>query len=148
MRRPTADQLQALPLFAQVTKRDRELFARGLEVVDVAPGSTVVHAGHPNHGFYLVVAGELDVAVDQQHRHTLRPGAFFGEISLERGTPATATVVARTPATLYRLDEAAYRTLRQNTEAVLRIRGAMTNREAADRLFGHVTSSTARPGSD
>lgn len=57
---------------------------------------------------------------------------------------ATASVVARTNATLYVLDEATFRTLVQNRDAVLRIIGAMTDREAADRLFGKRSTTSER----
>jgi CRP-like cAMP-binding protein len=134
--KPTAQELKAVPLFASINDRDRELLATGLAVAHVAPGTAVIREGQPNAAFYIVQQGELDVSVGHQRRQTLYPGHFFGEISLGRATPATASVMARTDATLYVLDEAAFRTLVQNTDAVLRIRGAMTDREAADRMFG------------
>src|SRR5262245_54446329 len=111
--------------------------------MDAAPGTTVIQEGQPNSAFYLVHEGDLDVLVGGQRRTTLHSGHFFGEISLGRSTPATASVVARTDATLYVLDDASFRTLVQNADAVLRIRGAMTDREAADRLFG---GSNTPPG--
>lgn len=136
MPRPTADQLKQMPLFASVSNADRELIAQGLDISEVAPGSAIISEGQPNRAFYLVKDGQLDVSVGSERRQTLNPGAFFGEISLARGTPATASVVARTQSTLFVLDEAAFQRLMQNTQAVLRIKAAMTDREAADRLFG------------
>jgi CRP-like cAMP-binding protein len=135
MPRPTAKELQAFSLFASVSTSDRELLAAGLEVVEVAPGTVVIPEGAPNRSLYVVREGELDVSVGGEYRQTLRPGAFFGEISLEKGAQTTASVAAKTQATLYMLSEAAYRSLLANQAAVLRIKAAMGDRQAADRLF-------------
>src|SRR5262245_6488009 len=141
---PTAQQLKAVPLFASIGDRDREVLAAGLEVAQVARGTTILQEGQPNSTFYIVQDGELDVLVGGQRRTVLHPGHFFGEISLGRATTTTASVVARTDATLYVLDEAAFHTLGQNTDAVLRIKGAMTDREAADRMFGSRSDAAER----
>ena len=136
MPKPSAEDLKSISLFASVGRDDRALLAAGLETLNFAPGGVVIEEGQPNRAFYVVREGECDVFVGNERRQTLHGGAFFGEISLNRGTAATARVVARTQATLYALDAEAFRTLLQNSDAVLRIRGAMTDREAADRLFG------------
>ena len=133
--KPTAEELKTIPLFASVSRDDRALLAAGMGTVELASGGVVIAEGQPNRAFYVVRDGELNVNIRNERRQSLHAGAFFGEISLGRGTTATATVVARTPSTLYVLDEESFRTLMQNTDAVLRIRGAMTDREAADRLF-------------
>jgi len=136
--------LKAVPLFSSIGERDRELLAADMEVAQVAGGTTILQEGQSNAAFYIVQQGELDVSVGGQRRTTLHPGHFFGEISLGRATPTTASVVARTDATLYVFSEAAFNTLVQDTDAVLRIRGAMTDREAADRMFGSRTETGQR----
>lgn len=136
MPKPTADQLKNIPLFASVDRDDRAVIASGMDVADVPVGQTVIEEGQPNDAVYLVASGELEVLVGRERRQTLRPGDFFGEISVGRGTNTTASVVAKSASTLYVLAEDALAKLLENPEAVLRIRGAMTNREAADRLFG------------
>jgi len=60
--------------------------------------------GEPGDAYYAIAAGELDV---QQDGHLLRQcgrGDGVGEIALLRAIPRTATVVAHTAATVYRLD--------------------------------------------
>ena len=133
---PNADHLKKMPLFESVTRKDRAVLAASMKVADVPPGGTVIQEGQPNHAPYVVSSGELDVLVGRERRQTLHAGDFFGEISLGRGTNATASVVATTASTLYVVSEDAFSKLLQNTDAVLRIHGKMTNREAADRLFG------------
>jgi CRP-like cAMP-binding protein len=61
----------------------------------------VIEEGAANDSFFVVRDGTLDVFVGVDRRTTLGPGTFFGEISLERKTRTTASVVAQTPATLY-----------------------------------------------
>jgi CRP-like cAMP-binding protein len=66
------------------------------------PGETIVRAGEPGDGLYLILAGAAKVVRDE-HGETARPvstlGPFrsFGEISLLVDLPRTATVVATGP---------------------------------------------------
>jgi CRP-like cAMP-binding protein len=133
---PKASDLKRIPLFAALSDSERNIVAAGLEVRHVEPGSVVLDEGQANDSFFVLDDGELDVRVHGVRRGTLRSGAFFGEISLEHEVPVTASLVATTPATLYVMGKSQFEALQGNTEAVLRLKAAMTNRQAADRLFG------------
>src|SRR5438552_12318301 len=81
-------------------RKELEFLASRTDEVDVEAGRTLIRQGTPSDTFYVVLDGEAEVEVDGKARPPLRPGSFFGEISmLDRG-PATATVVARTPVRL------------------------------------------------
>jgi CRP-like cAMP-binding protein len=122
-------------VFAALSDTERSVLADSLEVRRVDPGSTVLDEGQANASFFVLGDGELDVRVNGAHRGTLRSGAFFGEISLEHEVPVTATLVARTLATVYVMGKPQFEALQANTEAVLRLKAIMTDRQAADRLF-------------
>ena len=61
---------------------------------DFKPGETVIEENKPNDSFWLVHEGQFDVRVKGEHRRTLHPGEFCGEISLLRNQPASAQVAA------------------------------------------------------
>src|SRR2546430_9010284 len=92
--------LAKVSLFAHCTSKELEFVASRADEVDVPAGRPLLRQGDPGDTFYVLLEGEADVEVNGTRRPTLRPGDFFGEISmLDRG-PATATVVTRTPAHL------------------------------------------------
>ncbi len=54
--------------------------------------------------FYVIGEGEVEVAFDGWPPVTLGRGSYFGEISLLRDVPRTATVIARTDVELFALE--------------------------------------------
>lgn len=81
--------------------------AKRMEREEVAPGTTIVREGDPGDRFYVVFAGMLSAA-NPAARTVLRPGDYFGEVSLAMGTPRTATVTAITPAVVASCDRATF----------------------------------------
>src|SRR5690348_17671802 len=92
--------LGKVPLFASSTRKELEFLVTRTDEVDVPAGRTLITQGTAADSFYLLLSGEATVQVDGRERPALRPGSFFGEISmLDRG-PATATVVTSGPSKL------------------------------------------------
>ena len=60
----------------------------------------LTRADEPGDEFFLILDGTASVEVAAEQRVALRPGAFFGEMSLLDGGPRSATVVAETPVRL------------------------------------------------
>jgi CRP-like cAMP-binding protein len=76
---------------------------------DVQPGKTVVIEGEPGDRFYVVLSGMLEVTqAGRGTRTMLRPGDYFGEVSLAMDVPRTASVRAVTPATVASCDKATF----------------------------------------
>ncbi len=101
------DQLAALrgsALFGELGRPVLEDLARALIPITLGAGSTVIREGEPGDRFYLVNAGQLEVAVPGQVARTLGPGDGFGEIALLRDIPRTATVTALTEVSIYALE--------------------------------------------
>ena len=88
---------------------------RALEPVQVPANTTVIRDGDPPGPMYIVEDGRLRVhiGVDGRRRNVayLRRGEFFGEFSVFRDQPRTATVEAVTPCRLLRLTQETYRAL-------------------------------------
>ncbi len=104
---PTLQQIAELrqqPCFAHLaTAQLVELRRRGTWLV-VGANQELVRQGEEGDSFYAVSSGRFDIIVDGKRKETIGPGSYFGEIALLLDMPRTASVVARTPARVFRLD--------------------------------------------
>ena len=117
--------LRSLPLFAELPAPAIEGLAAALRPVPLNPGAVLIRQGDPGDAYYAIAAGELDAVQDGQLLGRSGRGEGVGEIALLRAVPRTATVVAHTAATVYRLDRDLFLT------AVL---GHAPTRRQADRI--------------
>ena len=99
--RATVDMLKRVPLFAGLEKRELEQIAGSMRERRVAAGGMVVEQGAGGAGFFIIDEGEADVFVDGEHRTTIGPGDYFGEIALLTGSDRTATITAKTDMLCY-----------------------------------------------
>ena len=81
-----------------------------VDSVQVAAGDEVIHQGGDGDCFYVIEDGDADVIGDGRLIRTLEPGDSFGEIALLRDTGRTATVRARSPLRLHRVERDDFRT--------------------------------------
>ena len=85
-------------MLAQLGKR--------MERQEVPPGTAIIREGDDGDRFYVVFAGMLSVSNKAMgRREMLRPGDYFGEVSLTMPMPRTATVSAVTPAVIASCDK-------------------------------------------
>ena len=111
-----AKQLQQIPLFAGLGKRERKRVAERAEEIDVPAGKRLAAEGDLAYEFFVIEDGTASVDVGGRRASTLGPGDFFGEIGLlESDHQRKATVVAETPMKLIVLTGADFRVL--NREA-------------------------------
>jgi CRP-like cAMP-binding protein len=86
------------PLFRPFDRNQRLELLRRFSAHEVTPATVIVREGHEGKGLYLILTGEVDVTkVDGKEKvllATLKAGECFGEISLIKKTPTTATVTA------------------------------------------------------
>lgn len=104
------EQLQKVPLFSELSKRELSHLWDTMKVVRHGPGHVIMHEGRAGLGFQLVLDG--DVVVERKGKKvTLGPGCYFGEMSLIDGGPRTATVTAVTPVVAAALNSSNFKTL-------------------------------------
>ncbi len=95
--------LRALPLFAELPAPAIEGLAGALVSRELPAGTRLISEGEHGEAFYLIAAGQLDVSRDGRLIRACGRGDGVGEIALLRSIPRTATVTARTDATVYEL---------------------------------------------
>jgi ATP-binding cassette subfamily B protein len=98
-----------IPLLASLPGERLAQLAPRMRRENVQPGMTVVIEGEPGERFYVVLSGMLEVTqAGRGSRTLLRPGDYFGEVSLAMDIPRTASVRAVTPVTVASCDKAAF----------------------------------------
>ena len=91
------ERLKDVSILQGCSQRQLMSVARIARVFDVAAGTVLTRAGEPGDEFFLIIDGTARVEVSAEKQIPLRPGEFFGEMSLLDGGPRSATVVAATP---------------------------------------------------
>jgi CRP-like cAMP-binding protein len=94
-----AKRLEPLPLFRDLSRKERDQIARWTDEVDVPAGYHLLEQGRLPHEFFVIETGTVAVAKDGEHIADLGPGDFFGEIAILEHDRRTASVVATTPVT-------------------------------------------------
>ncbi len=89
--------LDGIPLFASLSKKEREQVARWADEIDEPAGAHLLDQGRLAHEFFVLTDGTVEVRKDGEHLTDLEPGDFFGEIALVEHERRTASVVATTP---------------------------------------------------
>ncbi|MCA1830586.1 MAG: cyclic nucleotide-binding domain-containing protein, partial [Actinobacteria bacterium] len=120
-----AAELSTLPPFAHLSGEQIARVLRYGSWVNVAPGERLVRQGEAGDAFYAIASGQFDVMRDRRQVMTLGPGGHFGELALLRHEKRAATVLATTPARVFRLDRKGFDILlkRSFREGVLRAHG-------------------------
>lgn len=107
--------LRRIDLFAGLEPRELALLARGVRTVRFAAGETIIRQDEPGDSLFIINEGDVMVSLARagirQTVTTLRPGDFFGEMSLVTGETRSATCAARTDVVCSVLDHTALRPL-------------------------------------
>ena len=84
-------------LFTGVAPADLSAVAHRAIEVEFPTNRVIARQGEIGTGFFLVVDGAVRVVRDGAELAILRPGEFFGELSVLDGLPRVAQVVATEP---------------------------------------------------
>jgi len=88
--------LERVPIFEGCSTRQLRAVADISKVVEVPERTVLTRQGEPGEEFFIIVDGTALVTLSMTRRHRLKPGEFFGEMSLLDGGPRSATVKAET----------------------------------------------------
>jgi CRP/FNR family cyclic AMP-dependent transcriptional regulator len=126
-----AERLKSLPLFGELSPKDRERIARWADEVDVAAGRDLMKEGAFPHEFMVIESGTAEVTHDGDRLAELGPGDFFGEMALLEHIRRTATVTATSDLRIIVMHERDFREMEHEMpEVARRIRATMDERRA------------------
>src|SRR5258707_5354745 len=91
-------------LFKRCSKKDLEALADIVDDQLLAAGAIICEQGRVADASFVVVEGEASVMVGDEIVGIVGPGDSVGEMGLLDHLPRSATVTARTPMRLYRID--------------------------------------------
>jgi CRP-like cAMP-binding protein len=92
-----------VPLFRDLEEKDLEVLARQMHERRFPEGSEVTTEGATGAGFFVIAEGNADVSIAGEHRATLGPGDYFGEIALIDDGVRSASIMAATDLLCYGL---------------------------------------------
>ncbi len=100
------DALEHVPLFADLTLRERYTVLDLFRPLSVGPGQPIVRQGELGDNLYVVLDGLVDVRRGTKQVASLGPGSHFGEMALLSRRPRSATVTSRAPTQLLEMRRA------------------------------------------
>jgi CRP-like cAMP-binding protein len=157
----SAAALARSPLFSHLGRLDRARLAGELEEMHFAPGQAIVRQGDRPDGFYVIKQGRVAVldgsaspptdGTQAQPLTTLGAGEVFGEMALLTESPRSATVVAETDLTVWRLSRPRFEALLDQERGIARSierslshrLATMSHETAVLRALGHRLASAA-----
>jgi small-conductance mechanosensitive channel/CRP-like cAMP-binding protein len=114
--------LGAVDLFRGLPADVQHELASDLAPAPFAAGEAITREGDHDDGLYMLVTGDaiVEIGHGESRREVarLRPGQFFGEMSLMTGEARTASVIAATDLDCYRIDRAAFERVLRATPAI------------------------------
>jgi CRP/FNR family cyclic AMP-dependent transcriptional regulator len=112
--------LQRVPLFSGFSEDDLRRIVDRSRIVEVAAGTVVTELGEPGDSFFVIIDGTVAARTPIGAGSELKPGDFFGEMSLLDGEPRSATIVASTDLRLLVVDRTHFWQLLDETPDLIR----------------------------
>jgi CRP-like cAMP-binding protein len=102
-------ELSRIGLLAELPGELLLKLAQRMRREEIAPGRPLITEGDDGDRFYVVLSGLLTVSqAARGERKMLKPGDYFGEVSLAMNLPRTASVSPMTQATVASCDQATF----------------------------------------
>jgi CRP-like cAMP-binding protein len=100
--RPTAADLERIPLFASLSESELEELTESFEVKSTAAETRLIDERTGGYSFFALADGQARVTANDDEIATLNPGDCFGEMALLGSSGRrTASVTTTSPTTVY-----------------------------------------------
>jgi CRP/FNR family transcriptional regulator, cyclic AMP receptor protein len=116
--------LRRFDIFRSLKDSDAHVLSQGFQREDFPAGRHVFHEGESGDKLYLIAAGSVRISqpllggAREEALAVLRPGQFFGDMSLIDARPRSADAIAHEDCVLYSIDRSAFTTLLQVNAAL------------------------------
>merc|ERR1712070_565564 len=91
-----------------------------LKSEEVADGAIICKEGGPGDAFYIIEDGKAVATKGDKQVMAYSSGDYFGELALIQGQPRAASIVAKGPASLLKLDSRSFKRLLNVSELLAR----------------------------
>ena len=96
--------LKKINLFKALTYKEITQLLEVIHISHVQKNETLIEQGAIGEDMFVILKGEVQVIIDGQEVACLKPGNYFGEMSLIDKSPRSATIVSKGPCKLMRLE--------------------------------------------
>jgi CRP/FNR family cyclic AMP-dependent transcriptional regulator len=114
----TVEQIQRVPLFADLDRRELQSLASSFKERTFEAGDTVTSEGAGGVGFFIIDEGDATVSVAGEERARLGAGDYFGELALIDEGTRTATITAENDMRCYGLTSWEFRPLVESNSRI------------------------------
>jgi CRP/FNR family transcriptional regulator, cyclic AMP receptor protein len=90
------DSLAEVPLFSTCSRRDLQIVARHMHVIELSGETVLIREGETGDAFYVLLEGDATVSQDERQIAVVHAGDHFGELALLDPAPRDATITAST----------------------------------------------------
>jgi len=154
MKENITDLLVKIPMFAGLNAEELEILKNHIELFEVEQGATLFKEGDQGDYVCFVVNGRLDVTKrtitgEDFVLNTLARGQSVGELSIIDKRPRSATVRAKTEATLFTLKRSEFEVIMKEYSAIsikilkgLSLLLSKKLRQASSRLISYMATAT------
>ena len=111
MAKNTDDQLKAIPIFSELSKKELRSVARLMTRVEVSEGRELTKEGEIGREFMIIVSGSADVKKGKKKVASLGAGDFLGELAVLSNEPRNATVTTTSDVTIETLNRREFMSL-------------------------------------
>ena len=127
-----AARLKSLPPFDALPDEELQKFSVWVGELKVDEGRHLADEGDYAYELFVIEDGKAEVRRDGQEIAELGPGEFFGEMGVLEGAQRNATVISKTPMTLFTLSHWDVKRLRRESpEAIEELRRVIEARRGA-----------------
>jgi CRP/FNR family transcriptional regulator, cyclic AMP receptor protein len=112
--------LRAVPVFADLGRRELEHIAQITELVESKPGQVLVREGELGRELVVIAEGSARVQRKGVDIARLQSGEAFGEIALLDGKPRSATVITDTSSVLLIVEKRSFDSLLETVPGLQR----------------------------
>jgi len=109
--------IKEFAIFSSLTPQSISHVAEKVTLKNYPAGAEIIRQGEIGHEFFLIGRGDVEVEVDGKIVNTLTKGAFFGEISLVKRQPRTATVRAKTNVVCFLLSKDEFQSVMDSSKS-------------------------------